>query len=112
MSEESQSTRAKKVRSLDEEIAAAQEKLARLQAQKRERERKDLERNQKAIYTMLRTEKLDAVPIEVWTKSLPALRKLFKISESKPGAVQVADQQAEGAASNDEVSAGGALEAG
>lgn len=111
MSEESQNTRVKKVRSLDEEIAAAQEKLARLQAQKRDRERKDLERNQKAIYTMLRTEKLDVVPIEVWNKSLPALRKLFKISETKPGDVQVADQQP-AAASNDGAGAGAVLEAG
>jgi len=111
MSGESQNTRVKKVRSLDEEIAAAQEKLARLQAQKRDRERKDLERNQKAIYTMLRTEKLDAVPIELWNKSLPALRKLFKISETKPGDVPVADQLP-AAASNDGAGAGAVQEAG
>ena len=65
-------------KSLDDEIAALQEKLARLQEQKREKERKDLERNQKAIATMLRNEKLDTVPIDRWTSALPALRKLLK----------------------------------
>lgn len=68
-------------KTLENEIAALQEKLARLQAQKREKERKDLERNQKAIATFLRAEKLDTVPIERWTTSASALRKLLKLAE-------------------------------
>lgn len=73
-------------KSLDEEIAAVQEKLLRLQAQKRDQERKALERNQKAIGAFLRAEKLDTVPVERWTAALPALRKLLKVEEGKGGA--------------------------
>jgi hypothetical protein len=73
----------KAAKSLDDEIALLQEKLARLQAQKREKERKELERNQKAITTFLRNEKLDMVPVEKWTAALPGLRKLLKVDEPK-----------------------------
>jgi hypothetical protein len=73
----------KAAKSLDDEITALQEKLARLQAQKREKERKELERNQKAIAAFLRTEKLDTVPVEKWTAALPGLRKLLKVEEPK-----------------------------
>jgi TolA-binding protein len=75
-------------KTLEDEIAALQEKLARLQAQKRDKERKDLERNQKAIATFLRTEKLDTVPIERWTAAAPALRKLLKLAEPTVGNLQ------------------------
>lgn len=74
------STPKKAARTLDDEIAALQERLARLQSQKREKERKELERNQKAITALLRSEKLDTVPIEKWTEALPALRKLLKVA--------------------------------
>lgn len=83
MKDQTQSTRVKKAKSLDEEIAAAQERLNKLQAQKREKERKDLERNQKAIAAFLRAEKLDMVPIEKWTEALPALRRVLKAEEPK-----------------------------
>jgi hypothetical protein len=71
----------KATRTLDEEIAALQEKLVRLQAQKREKERKELERNQKAIAALLRSEKLDMVPSDRWIAALPMLRRLLKVDE-------------------------------
>jgi len=83
MSATTQGTQGKKGKSLDEEIAAAQERLTKLMNQKREKERKDLERNQKAITTLLRTEKLDTVPVERWTEALPGLRRLLKVEEAK-----------------------------
>lgn len=86
MKTQTQSTKVKKVKSLDEEIAAAQERLTRLQAQKREKERKDLEKNQKAIAAFLRAEKLDTVPVEKWTEALAALRKVLKVEEPKAAA--------------------------
>lgn len=73
----------RKAKSLDDEINAAQERLNRLLAQKREKERKELERNQKAISAFLRAEKLDTVPVEKWSESLPALRRLFKVDSGK-----------------------------
>jgi hypothetical protein len=84
MKNDAQNPKPKKgAKTLDEEIAAAQERLLRLQAQKREQERKALERNQKAIAAFLRTEKLDAIPIEKWTAALAGLRKLLKVEEAK-----------------------------
>lgn len=85
MSDTTQNQKQKKAKSLDEEIAAAQQKLNMLVAKKREEERKALERNQKAIAALLRTEKLDAVPIEQWTSALTALRKLLKVEAPKGG---------------------------
>jgi len=73
----------KPAKTLDDEIAALQEKLARLQVQKREKERKELERNQKAIAAFLHAEKLDTIPVEKWTAALPALRRLLKALEQK-----------------------------
>jgi len=86
MKDQTESTRVKKAKSLDEEIAAAQERLNKLQAQKREKERKDLEKNQKAIAAFLRAEKLDMVPIEKWTDALAALRRVLKEEGPKAAA--------------------------
>lgn len=85
----------KTARTLDDDIAALQERLARLQAQKREKERKELERNQKAIVAFLLAEKFNTVPIEEWTAAAPALRKLLKVRASK-GAAQDAPSTASG----------------
>lgn len=84
MNEQTPKPPEKKAKTLDQEIAAAQERLNKLIAQKRDKERKDLERNQKAIYALLRNERLDAAPVETWTATLPALRKLLKVEPTKP----------------------------
>ena len=84
MTDTSLSNKSKKTqKSLDEEIAAAEERLKRLKQRKAEKEQKELERNQKLVYAFLRTEKLDAVPIEIWSKTLAQLRKLLKTDTEK-----------------------------
>jgi hypothetical protein len=83
MSDDTKSSKVKKgPKTLDEEIAAAEERVRRLKAAKAEQERKSLEKNQKLIYAFLRTEKLDAVPIETWSSVVPQLRKLLKAAVS------------------------------
>jgi hypothetical protein len=84
MNEQQQGAKAKKTtKSLDDEIAATREKLRKLEEQKKDKERKELEKNRKAITALLSTEKLDAVPVEVWTAALPGLRKLLKVPDAK-----------------------------
>lgn len=70
---------AKAGKTLDDEIQAAAEKLRKLQERKRESVRKERERNTKAVLDLLRDEKLDQVPAELWQKSLPQLRKLLQV---------------------------------
>lgn len=84
MNEQQNGAKTKKAaKSLDDEIAATREKLRKLEEQKKDKERRELEKNRKAITTLLSTEKLDAVPIEVWTTSLPGLRKMLKAPDSR-----------------------------
>ncbi len=64
-------------RTLDEEIAAAEERLRALKEKKREDERRALERNQKAIVYLLRTELLDEIPIGQWKAAVPTLRAVL-----------------------------------
>jgi len=64
-------------RSVDEEIQAVEQKLAALKQRKREIERVERERNQKAILALLRAEGLDDVPADKWQSSLPKLRELL-----------------------------------
>jgi hypothetical protein len=78
-------------KSLDDEIAAAEERLKRLKQQKAEREQRELAKNQKAIQVFLRTEKLDAVPVEVWSAVAPQLRKLLKVETAKADATAAAE---------------------
>ncbi|WP_371765519.1 hypothetical protein [Massilia sp.] len=86
MTDTTSSSKGKKTqKSLDEEIAALEEKVKRLRQQKAEKEQKELAKNQKLIYALLRTEKLDAVAVEAWSKVLPQLRRLLKAeSETDP----------------------------
>jgi hypothetical protein len=84
MNDQQQAAKAKKTtKSLDDEIAATREKLRKLEEQKKDKERKELEKNRKAITALLSTEKLDTMPVEIWTAALPGLRKLLKVPEAK-----------------------------
>lgn len=79
MTDSMSSSKGKKTqKSLDEEIATLEEKVKRLKQRKAEKEQKDLEKNQRSIYALLRTEKLDAIPVEGWSKVLPQLRRLLR----------------------------------
>ncbi len=64
-------------RTLDEEIAAAEERVRALKEKKREDERRALERNQKAIVHLLRTELLDEIPVAKWKAAVPKIRDLL-----------------------------------
>ena len=70
-------------RSLDEEIAVAAAKLQALRDKKKEEERRDRERNQKAILALIKDEGLDAVSADDWKAALPKLRKLL-VHQAKP----------------------------
>lgn len=67
-------------RTLDEEIAAAEERVRALKEKKREDERRALERNQKAIVYLLRTELLDEIPVVNWKAAAPKIRDLLTSS--------------------------------
>lgn len=75
-------TKPQRAKSLDDDIAALRDKLVKLEAKKKERERQELERNQKAIAVVLRNAKLDAVPVEKWSAALLALRNLLCTNEA------------------------------
>jgi hypothetical protein len=71
-------------RTLDQEIAAAEERVRALKEKKREDERRALERNQKAIVYLLRTELLDEIPIANWKAAVPRIRGLLMRIEVQP----------------------------
>ncbi|MBN3829533.1 hypothetical protein G3O00_38970 [Burkholderia sp. Ac-20384] len=92
-------TRAPK--SLDDEITRAEQKLKRLQEQKRTNERKALERNERAIFDVLKAEKLNEVPAENWKAGIAAIRRALGVSppapSSPPAAAAVAAESKPGA---------------
>lgn len=84
MSRESSSNKpGRKAKSLDDEIAAAAEKLRKLQERQREQQRKERERNQKAVMEIIKTERLDAVPSEIWRDVMPKIKALLVVDSEK-----------------------------
>ncbi len=72
-------------RALDDEIAEAEANLAKLRVKKKEKERKDLERNEKAIVTLLISEGLNRVSIDQWQGAVAKLHELLdEKAEQKP----------------------------
>ncbi len=67
----------KKIKTLDEEIAAQLEKLRKLQERQREVQKKERERNQRAVLEILRTEKLDSVSADRWLEALPKIKEIL-----------------------------------
>lgn len=92
--------------SIEDEIAAAEEKLRKLRERKREADIKAREKNTKAVLELLRNEKLDLVQSAVWESALPKIRAALFGEESavqvSPGAgpVSAAPTQAAGAGSS------------
>lgn len=80
-------------RSIDEEIAAAQERLEALRARKREQERQEREKNQKAIAALIRAEGLDDVSSDVWKAALPQIRKALESNTTAATPVQPQAQE-------------------
>ncbi|MGN3967617.1 hypothetical protein ACS0ZG_38285 [Burkholderia gladioli] len=71
-------------KSLDEEIERATAKLKRLQEQKRTKERQEVERNERAIFDLLKAEKLNVVPAEKWKAGLTGIRRSLGVAASVP----------------------------
>lgn len=69
-------------RTLDEEIAAAESRVAQLKAKKREDERRKLEQNQKSIMALVKSAGLDAIEADVWEKVLPKLKEMLETPKS------------------------------
>ena len=74
----------RKSKTLDEEIAAQREKLRKLEERQREQQRKERERNQKAVMELIKTERLDAVPSDLWREAMPKIKALLVVDEAKP----------------------------
>lgn len=66
--------RPRKTRTLQDEIAAAAEKLRKLQERQKEIERKALARNQKAISELIASHRLDGTPIEHWRHAIEDIK--------------------------------------
>ena len=67
----------RKKKSLEQEIALQREKLKRLEDKQREQQRKWREKNQKSVFELIRSEKLDVIEIEKWQEMLPKLKILL-----------------------------------
>jgi hypothetical protein len=83
----------RKIKTLDEEIAAQREKLRKLE---------EREKNQKAVMELIKTERLDAVPSELWREAMPKIKALLVVESPKleepvqPVQPQVGTEQVEG----------------
>lgn len=73
----------RKVRSIEEEIAAQRAKLKSLEDRQREQQRKERERNQKAVMEIIKAEKLDTATAEQWANALPTIKKALFESPAK-----------------------------
>ncbi|WP_186183797.1 hypothetical protein [Burkholderia gladioli] len=71
-------------KSLDDEIEKTTAKLKRLQEQKRTKERQEVERNERAIFDLLKAEKLNVVPAEKWKAGLAGIRRALGVAASVP----------------------------
>ena len=79
----------RKARSLQEEIAAAAEKLRKLQERQKEIERKALARNQKAVSELIAAHRLDGIPVEHWRQAIEEIKaSLHRHSSESPHPVQ------------------------
>ena len=81
--------RGRHARSLQEEIAAAAEKLRKLQERQKEIERKALARNQKAVSALIAAHRLDGIPVEHWRQAIEEIKaSLHRHSSESPHPVQ------------------------
>lgn len=80
MTEAIQDTKSvRKPRSLEEEITVQRDKLKKLEERQRENQRKDRERNTKAVLELIRVEKLDLVSAENWKSALPTIKEALQV---------------------------------
>ncbi len=89
----------RKVKTLDEEIAAQREKLRKLEERQREQQRREKEKNQKAVMELIKSERLDSIAADLWREAMPKIKALLVVDSAKPAkpaqpvqpAAQVAD---------------------
>lgn len=74
-------TTTKKALSIDEQIAKEEAKLLKLKALKEKEEQKAQERNEKAIMSLLRENRLLEVPAKLYGDRLPELRRALGLAE-------------------------------
>lgn len=85
MSSESTTNKSgRKAKTLDEEIAAQRDKLRKLEERQRDQQRKEREKNQKAVMELIKTERLDAVPSDLWREAMPKIKALLIVEPAKP----------------------------
>lgn len=91
---QAQEKTARKARTLEQEITLQRDRLRRLEERQREQQRKDREKNQKAVLELIRAERLDAVAATQWRSALPAIRAALQLpadTARTPPAMQAAD---------------------
>lgn len=81
----------RKVRTLEEEIAAQREKLRKLEERQRKQKRKEQERNTKTILELIRNEKLDVLPAEQWKAAMPSIKAALLANSSPQLQVETTD---------------------
>lgn len=74
----------RKAKTLDEEIAAQRDKLRKLEERQREQQRKERDRNQKAVMELIKAERLDVVPSDLWREAMPKIKALLVVEPAKP----------------------------
>lgn len=72
----------KKPKSLEDEIILQREKLKKLEERHKEQQRKEKEKNQKAVIELIKAEKLDLIEIARWRLALPTIAKALKLEYS------------------------------
>ena len=70
-------------KTLDEEIAVQREKLRKLEERHRDQKRKERERNQKAVMELIKTERLDLIPSNIWREAMPKIKSILVVDVSK-----------------------------
>lgn len=81
--EQTENRAGKKALTIEEEIVKATERLKALQEKKRLADKRERERNHRAVLDFLAKEKLDHVPAEKWLSALPQLKVLL-LTENTP----------------------------
>ncbi len=67
----------RKPKSVEDEIAAAREKLKKLEERQREQQRKERERNAKMVLDLIHAEKLDTVSADAWRSAMPTIKEVL-----------------------------------
>lgn len=67
----------RKAKTLEDEIAIAREKLKRLEEKQREQQRKWREKNQKSIFELIRSEKLDIIDVHKWQSKINRIKEVL-----------------------------------